>query len=76
MKKQIWIQTVIIFLEDAEKQFHKTFKSMDRVFTLLSFNRFKTNSFNKWFKINSRLDGKVKEKEVAYKCASKLYLSC
>ena len=78
-KKQTWVQTIIIFFETTtqhlESEFNKTYKSMNRFYTLYFYNTFKTKSFSKWQRISKKIQNKIKEKEVVHQYATKLYLN-
>ena len=77
--KQTWVQTIIVFVETTtqhlETQFDKTFKSMNRFYTLYFYNTFKTKSFNKWQRISKNIQNKINQKDAVHQYATKLYLN-
>jgi len=78
-KKQTWVQTIIVFVETTteylETQFDKTFKAMNRFYTLYFYNTFKTKSFNKWQRISKNIQNKINQKDAVHQYATKLYLN-
>ena len=77
--KQTWVQTIIVFVETTteylETQFDKTFKSMNRFYTLYFYNTFKTKSFNKWQRISKNIQNKINQKDAVHQYATKLFLN-
>ena len=61
--------------QHLKSEFNKTYKSMNRFYTLYFYNTFKSKSFSKWQRISKNIQNKIKEKEIVHQYVAKLYLN-
>ena len=61
--------------QHLKSEFNKTYKSMNRFYTLYFYNTFKTKSFNKWQRISKNIQNKINQKDAVHQYATKLYLN-
>lgn len=80
MKTCKWTQTIIQFEEyyksKLEIEYHKTYKSLERFYTLSIFNNLviRKLNFNKWFSNYKIIQRRIDKKEAVHRYMRKLWI--